>query len=69
MERSKEEDDELYISLSKENIDNYINNDNYRAAFGILLMTLDRLDNIKQKNYFITHYLNKYISLNNFNSK
>lgn len=65
MERTKEEDDELYISLSKENIDNYINDGNYRVAFGILLTTLDRLDNIKQKNYFITYYLNKYSILNN----
>ena len=32
MERTQEENDEIYISGSKENIDNYIKSNNYRSA-------------------------------------
>ena len=60
MEKMKEENDELYISGSKENIDRYIAANNYRSAFGLLLSVLDRLDDGKQKNDFITHYLNDF---------
>ncbi len=59
MERT-DEGDETYISHSKINIDSYIKNNNYRSAFGLLLAVLDRLDDGKQKNDFITHYLNKF---------
>ena len=59
----KEENDELYISGSKENIDRYIAANNYRSAFGLLLSVLDRLDDGKQKNDFITHYLNDFFTL------
>ncbi len=54
------EGDERYISASKINIDSYIRDNNYRSAFGLLLAVLDRLDDGKQKNEFITHYLNKF---------
>ena len=64
MERTQEENYELYISDSKKNIDRYINNNNYRSAFGLLLCVLDRLDDGKQKNNFITHYLNNFFVLN-----
>lgn len=60
MERTKEENDEIYISESKINIDRYIAANNYRSAFGLLLSVLDRLDDGKQKNDFITHYLNDF---------
>lgn len=61
MERTNtSEGDELYISASKINIDSYIRDNNYRSAFGLLLAVLDRLDDGKQKNDFITHYLNKF---------
>ena len=61
MERTNTaEGDELYISASKINIDSYIKDNNYRSAFGLLLAVLDRLDDGKQKNDFITHYLNKF---------
>ena len=58
----KEENDELYISGSKINIDSYIAANNYRSAFGLLLAVLDRLDDGKQKNDFITHYLNDFFT-------
>ena len=54
----------IYISNSKVNIDNFINNNNYKAAFGLLLAVLDRLDDGSQKNDFITHYLNDFFTLN-----
>ena len=54
----------IYISKSKVNIDNYINKNNYKAAFGLLLSVLDRLDDGSQKNDFIGHYLNDFFTLN-----
>ena len=54
----------IYISNSKVNIDNYINKNNYKAAFGLLLSVLDRLDDGSQKNDFIGHYLNDFFTLN-----
>ena len=62
MEKMKEENDELYISGSKINIDRYIAANNFRSAFGLLLSVLDRLDDGKQKNDFITHYLNDFFN-------
>lgn len=53
---SKEENDEKYIIDSKKNIDNFIYNNNYRSAFGLLIMVLERLDDGKQKNEFIDYY-------------
>ena len=64
MERTKEENDEIYISESKKNIDCYIDNSNYKSAFGLLLAVLDRLDDGKQKNDLITHYLDDFFKLN-----
>ena len=63
MEKMKEENDELYISGSKENIDRYIAANNYRSAFGLLLSVLDRLDDGKQKNEFISYFLNDFFTL------
>jgi len=60
MERTQEENDEIYISESKINIDRYIAANNYRSAFGLLLSVLDRLDDGKQKNEFISYYLNDF---------
>jgi hypothetical protein len=56
----EQDNDAKYISGSKENIDRYIAANNYRSAFGLLLSVLDRLDDGKQKNDFITHYLNDF---------
>ena len=62
--REKEKDnDAIYISVSKTNIDEYIAVNNYRSAFGLLLAVLDRLDDRTQKNEFITHYLNDFFAL------
>ena len=58
----EKDNDELYISQSKINIDRYIAANNYRSAFGLLLSVLDRLDDGKQKNDFITHYLDDFFT-------
>lgn len=59
MEKTKEENDEIYISGSKKNIDSFINNNQYRKAFGLLIMVLERLDDGNQKNEFIDYYSKK----------
>ena len=58
----EQDNDDKYISESKINIDSYIAANNYRSAFGLLLAVLDRLDDGKQKNDFITHYLNDFFT-------
>jgi len=59
MEKTKEENDKIYISGSKKNIDSFINNNQYRKAFGLLIMVLERLDDGNQKNEFIDYYSKK----------
>jgi adenylate kinase family enzyme len=56
MEKTKEENDEIYISGSKQNIDSFINKNEYRKAFGLLILVLERLDDGAQKNAFIDYY-------------
>ena len=51
----KEENDKIYIAGSKKNIDSYINKNEYRKAFGLLILFLERLD-VKQKNELIDYY-------------
>ena len=60
---NKKENDDIYISGSKENIDRYIAENKYRSAFGLLLSVLDRLDDGEQKNNFIRHYLDDFFTL------
>ena len=56
MENTKEENDEIYILGSKKNIDSFINKKEYRKAFGLLILVLERLDDGNQKNEFIDYY-------------
>jgi len=51
----EEDNDEIYISASKKNIDNFIHKQEYRKAFGLLILVLERLDN-SQKEEFIDYY-------------
>lgn len=55
MENTQEENDEIYILGSRRNIDSFINKKEYRKAFGLLIMVLERLD-VNQKNEFIDYY-------------
>ena len=49
------EDTEKYISGSKVNIDNYIRKNEYRKAFGLLIVFLERLDG-EEKAQVIDYY-------------
>jgi hypothetical protein len=53
MENTK--DDEAYILGSKQNINFFINKNEYRSAFGLLILVLERLTN-NQKEEFIDYY-------------
>ena len=56
MENTKEENDKIYILGSRKNIDGFINKNEYRLAFGLLILVLERLDDGTQKNEFIDYY-------------
>ena len=56
METTKEENDKKYILGSRQNIDSFINKNEYRKAFGLLILVLERLDDGNQKNEFIDYY-------------
>ena len=58
----EENNDLLYISESKRNIERYIAANNYRSAFGLLLSVLERLDDGEQKNDFINYFLNDFFT-------
>jgi len=49
------EDTEKYISGLKVNIDNYIRKNEYRKAFGLLILFLERLDG-EEKTQVIDYY-------------
>ena len=55
MENTKEENDKKYILGSRQNIDSFINKNEYRKAFGLLILVLERLED-NQKNEFIDYY-------------
>jgi len=56
-----EENTKVYISTSKQNIDSFIRNNEYRKAFGLFIAVLERLDE-NEKNEFINYYSKKYFS-------
>lgn len=47
--------DKIYISISMKNIDSFITQNEYRKAFGLLILVLERLDE-NQKNRLIEYY-------------
>jgi hypothetical protein len=51
----KSENIKKYISGSKLNIDNFIRKNEYRKAFGLLILFLERLDG-KEKEEVIDYY-------------
>ena len=59
------EDVETYISGSKLNIDNYIRKNEYRKAFGLLILFLERLDG-EEKSQVIDYYSKNMIDLGIF---
>ena len=61
------EDVEKYISGSKLNIDNYIRKNEYRKAFGLLILFLERL-NSEEKVLVIDYYSKNMNQLGIFNN-
>ena len=61
------EDVEKYISGSKVNIDNYIRKNEYRKAFGLLILFLERLDG-EEKAQVIDYYSKNMQQLGVFNN-
>jgi hypothetical protein len=59
MEKTKEENDKRYILESITNIDSFINKNDFRKAFGLLIAVLESLDDGNQKNEFIDYYSKK----------
>ena len=62
------EDIEKYISGSKVNIDNYIRKNEYRKAFGLFILVLERLDS-KEKEEMVDYYSKNMFQLGIFKSK
>jgi hypothetical protein len=58
-EKTKEENDRIYILGSIQNIDSFIDANEYRKAFGLLIAVLERLDDGDQKNEVIDYYSKK----------
>ena len=66
MEKTKEENDKIYISGSIKNIDSFIRESEYRKAFGLLIAVLERLDDGNQKNEVIDYYSKKNIGIGRY---
>jgi hypothetical protein len=49
MQSDKENQHAMYISGSKKNIDDFIERNNYKAAFGLLIVFLERLEDNEKK--------------------
>ena len=67
METNSEYNDKIYILGATKNINNYINKNEYRKAFGLLILVLERLDD-NQKNDFIDYYSKNILSMGIFNN-
>ncbi len=66
MEQIKEDNDKIYIVASKQSIDSFINKNEYRKAFGLLILVLERLDDT-QKIEFIDYYSKNMQKMGIFN--
>jgi hypothetical protein len=67
MEKNKDDNSKIYILDSKKNIDTYINKNEYRKAFGLLILVLERLDE-GEKNEFIDYYSKNMENMGIFNN-
>lgn len=67
MDKNKEEYDKTYISDSRKNIDSYINKKEYRKAFVLLILALEKIDNL-QKNEFIDYYSKNMLNMGIFDN-
>jgi len=58
METDKENNDKIYISSSIENINRFISRNEYRQAFGLLILFLERIEDNDKKDviqYYSIH--------------
>lgn len=58
--QTQENNNKIYIQRSKTNIDAFIHKNDYKKAFALLVMVLERLDNdskVEFIDYYITHFL------------
>lgn len=62
-----EKDIEQYILGSKKNINNFISKNEYRKAFGLLILFLERLDG-KEKAEVIEYYSKNMLELGILNN-
>jgi hypothetical protein len=60
MNKIKEEYDENYVLESKKNIDNYLNKNDYKRGFGLLILVLGKLDD-NQKKDMINYYNKNFV--------
>jgi len=67
VEKNKNSEDETYISGSKLNIDNFIHKNEYRKAFGLLILFLERL-NDTEKVEVIDYYSKNMQKMGVFNN-
>jgi len=67
MDKNKEEYGKTYISDSRKNIDSYINKKEYRKAFVLLILALEKIDNV-QKNEFIDYYSKNMLNMGIFDN-
>jgi hypothetical protein len=56
--KTQSENKKIYIQMTKTNIDTFICNNEYKKAFALLIMVLERLDN-DEKVEFIDYYSKK----------
>jgi len=54
-DKEKDKDEKEYLVCSKQRIDEFIYRDNYKRAFGMLILVLERL-NDNQKTELINYY-------------
>lgn len=62
MEKTKEDNNDIYKKMSKANIDVCIRKNDYRKAFLLLIMVLEKL-NDTEKVEFINYYNNRLCDL------
>jgi hypothetical protein len=67
MEKNNNSEEDIYISGSKLNIDNFMRKNEYRKAFGLLILFLERL-NDTEKTEIVDYYSKNMQKLGIFNN-
>lgn len=56
--KTQEDNNQIYIQMSKKNIDDFILKNDFKKAFSLLILVLERLDD-NEKCLFIDYYSEK----------